>query len=60
MEVQYYTALAVDNNGKWMKYRNIRPSKTPAFEQFLKIIKQVRYINYYDKKKKAYIKRVYL
>lgn len=55
----YFTALCVDNNGKWMKYRNIKQDKTNTFEQFCKL-KNVRYINYYDKQTKAYIKRVYL
>lgn len=55
----YLTALCVDNLGKWMKYRNIREDKTLLFEKFAKI-KNIRYINYYDKKTKQYIKRVYL
>ena len=59
MNSNYYTALCVDNNGKWMKYRNIKQEKTNTFEKFCKL-KNVRYINYYDKQTKMYIKRVYL
>lgn len=57
--VQYYTALCVDSNGKWFKYRNIKPSKTLQFETFCKL-KGIRYINYYDKKTKEYIRRTYI
>jgi hypothetical protein len=55
----YYTALCCDNFGKWYKYRMIRKSKTNQFEDFAKT-KQIRYINYYDKSTKLFVKRVYL
>lgn len=55
----YYTALCCDNYGKWYKYRNIRQNKTDQFERFAKL-KQIRYINYYDKKTKQFVGRKYL
>ena len=33
----YFTALCVDNSGKWMKYRNIKQDKTNTFEKFCKL-----------------------
>ena len=56
---KYLTALCCDNFGKWKKYRNIASNKTDQFEKFAKQI-GVRYINYYDKISKQYVKRVYL
>jgi hypothetical protein len=55
----YLTALCCDNFGKWYKYRMIRISKTNEFEKFVRS-KQIRYINYYDKSTKLFVKRVYL
>ena len=55
----YYTALCCDNFGGWKKYRNISIFKIDQFEKFAKQI-GVRYINYYDKQTKKYVKRVYL
>ncbi|TWW08389.1 hypothetical protein E3A20_24870 [Planctomyces bekefii] len=42
-----------------MKYRNIREDRTTNFERFAKL-KNVKYINYYDKQTKQYVKRSYL
>jgi hypothetical protein len=59
MSSKYYTALCCDQTGKWMKYRNIREDKLTNFERFAKL-KNVKYINYYDKQTKQYVKRSYL
>ena len=59
MNNNYYSALCCDHLGKWYKYRNIRQNKTDQFEKFAKL-KGIRYINYYDKATKQYIKRSYL
>lgn len=59
MNYSYYTALCCDNFGKWFKYRMIGEKKTNEFEKFARS-KQIRYINYYNKKTKLFVKRVYL
>jgi hypothetical protein len=59
MSNKYYTALCCDAGGKWMKYRNISENKITNFERFAKL-KNVKYINYYDKQTKQYVKRSYL
>lgn len=59
MKIIYLTALCCDNFGKWYKYRMIKESKTNEFEKFVRS-KQIRYINYYNKETKLFVKRVYL
>ena len=57
--MQYYTAIVFfqDRTKTPMKYRNIKSKAN--FETFIKT-KRPWYINYYDKKTKAYDGRVYL
>jgi hypothetical protein len=58
---KFFTAICFDHLGKPYKYRKIqnKPYQLQKFEDFCRS-KNIKYINYYDRETKLYIKRANL